>query len=416
VNLAKNYFINNNLYLYNMFQSDIEKNIENYKDIFEKNKPFKYVVIEDFLKQEYCETLLTDFPKFNKNAKDEFGNKLLKHTITNIKNISPFYNDFYKFISSPLFLDTVSKITGINDVIFDPKMYEGGTHNNLHGQKLDTHVDFNYDNFGNHRRLNLILYLNHEWELDWGGCLELHSDPRNIEKDEIVTTNVLFNRAILFETNEYSWHGFKTINIPEEKRNTITRKSISVYFYTKTRPREEIYSPHGTFYVHYPLDRIEIGEVIDERIYNYIKNNIKERDSWIERYQKEELNIKKELIKYKKNDILTLGFIKIEEIEGQINGNWLAKECKISIKVYRPIKKITLLFYLPEKFHKFNNTNFIYINKVLVGKNKQVKETQEVTIDYETKESFTIIIRSINEIIVSDYEKYGCLLCSIVAE
>ena len=45
----------------------------------------------------------------------------------------------------------------------------------LHGQELDPHVDFNFQLRGGfHRRANLLLYLNEDWDPSWGGALEIH--------------------------------------------------------------------------------------------------------------------------------------------------------------------------------------------------------------------------------------------------
>jgi len=107
-------------------------------------------------------------------------------------------------------------------------MFGGGTHENVDGQELDTHVDFNYLNSSNlHRRLNLLLYLNKDWDVRWGGVVELHSDPRNPSEDKITTIPPIFNRCLIFETSEYSWHAFNKICLPEDQKHR-SRKSLSV--------------------------------------------------------------------------------------------------------------------------------------------------------------------------------------------
>jgi len=74
----------------------------------------------------------------------------------------------------------------------------------------------------------------------------------------------IFNRALLFETNESSWHGFPIIDLPPDKQH-LSRKSISVYFYSRDRPKDEIAPEHGTFYVQRPLPfRIAAGHVLTD--------------------------------------------------------------------------------------------------------------------------------------------------------
>jgi hypothetical protein len=56
----------------------------------------------------------------------------------------------------------------------------------------------------------------------------------------------LFNRLVIFETNEHSYHGHpKPLNTPKG----VTRKSAAVYYYTKERPAAEIAQEHNTIYV-----------------------------------------------------------------------------------------------------------------------------------------------------------------------
>jgi Rps23 Pro-64 3,4-dihydroxylase Tpa1-like proline 4-hydroxylase len=88
--------------------------------------------------------------------------------------------------------------------------------------------------------LNLLIYLNPQWQADWGGNLELHSNPRQPEENKIKSFVPIFNRCLIFETNEYSWHGFSQINLPENQRH-LSRKSLSIYLYTKERPSPRNY-------------------------------------------------------------------------------------------------------------------------------------------------------------------------------
>src|SRR5262249_41066998 len=113
----------------------------------------------------------------------------------------------------------------------------------------DAHVDFNYHpRTKTHRRLNLIVYLNHEWDEAWGGTLELHSNPWNPATNRTLRVLPLFNRAVIFETSEVSWHGFSRIDLPADKK-ALSRKSFAIYLYTKERPRAETAAPHATIYV-----------------------------------------------------------------------------------------------------------------------------------------------------------------------
>jgi Rps23 Pro-64 3,4-dihydroxylase Tpa1-like proline 4-hydroxylase len=258
---------------------------------FQSAKPFKHLCIDNFLETDAAESLLRDFPKFDPlSARNEFGEVGRKAVHSDLVQISSFYEAFYRYLSSERFLKCVSDITGIPDLLFDPKMYGGGTHENLHGQGLYPHVDFNYDlDCDQHRRLNLLLYLNKEWNDAWGGSIQLHSNPRKPKEDQFVGFSPIFNRAVIFETNEYSWHGFPQIDLPADRQH-LSRKCLSLYLYTKDRPAHEIVPPHGTFYVMDPLPaHIKAGLTLTVRDVEQIEGAVRSRDVWIEHYQMQEM-------------------------------------------------------------------------------------------------------------------------------
>jgi hypothetical protein len=232
---------------------------------FARREPFRHVVIDDFFAPEYCAQLLAQFPPFELgNARNEAGELGNKSTIEQIRALGSAYAALDDLVQSRPFLDLIGRITAIPDLLYDPWYFGGGTHENRDGQDLDAHVDFNRHPVERwHRRLNLIVYLNPEWNDAWGGSLQLHSDPRAAD-DRITTITPLYNRAVIFETTESSWHAFPRIALPEG-RKALTRKSIALYFYTTQRPAAELADTHSTIYVDLPLPaRFEPGRVLSE--------------------------------------------------------------------------------------------------------------------------------------------------------
>ena len=217
---------------------------------FREATPFRHVVIDDFFDPQFCQSILDDFPRFeDRFAINELGVVGGKAVRTNVRDISLAYRTLDDYLRGSEFLEYVSAVTGIPELLYDAEYVGGGTHENREGQSLDAHVDFNYHpTTRSHRRLNLIVYLNHQWDAAWGGALQLHSDPWNNERDEVVSVNPLFNRAVIFETTEISWHGFSQIHLPDGKIN-VSRKSFAIYLYTKDRPSEETAPSHATIYV-----------------------------------------------------------------------------------------------------------------------------------------------------------------------
>lgn len=217
---------------------------------FRDAEPFRHVVIEDFLDAALCKELRADFPAFeNRHALNEMGQVGGKAVRMDVRDISDAYRQLDAYLQTPEFLGYVSAVTGIPDLLYDPDYIGGGTHENRHGQGLDAHIDFNYHPRTRwHRRLNLIVYLNEEWDSTWGGELELHSDPWNAAVNRTISVPPLFNTAVIFETNEVSWHGFSQIRMPEDKQ-ALSRKSFAIYLYTVERPPLDTAPPHATIYV-----------------------------------------------------------------------------------------------------------------------------------------------------------------------
>jgi len=217
---------------------------------FSAARPFRHIAIPDFLDRALCQRLLDEFPSFeDRHALNEMGEVGGKAVRMDVRDISEGYRRLDAYLQTPEFLDFVSRVTGIPDLLYDPDYIGGGTHENREGQSLDAHVDFNYHPRRRlHRRLNLIVYLNPRWEVAWGGALELHSDPWHESRDEVAGILPTFNTCAIFETTESSWHGFSQIRLPPGETHR-SRKSFAIYLYTRERPPAETAPPHATIYV-----------------------------------------------------------------------------------------------------------------------------------------------------------------------
>ena len=238
-----------------LINPEVLKNRERYGSRFRSADPFPHVVIDQFFSPTFCEQLIAEFPPFERGANlNEDGLPGGKSTVEDIRSLGDTYVLADDLFRSAEFSSLMSDVTGIPDLLYDQLYVGGGTHENRPGQELDPHVDFNYHpHHGWHRRLNLIVYLNREWEVEWGGSIEFHEDPwRPPEQNRIERVVPLANRAILFETSERSWHGFEVIRQPQN-HPPISRKSLAIYMYTKDRPPADTAPSHATVYVERPL-------------------------------------------------------------------------------------------------------------------------------------------------------------------
>jgi hypothetical protein len=247
---------------------------------FASAQPFRHVIIDDFLASDFADALLASFPAFEKgNFIGDDGRPGGKSTVDRVRSLGDAYRQLDDVVQGRAFLDFVGRVTGIERLIYDPFYLGGGTHENRHGQGLQAHIDFNYHPSERwHRRLNLIVYLNHEWDESWGGMFDLYRDPYADAAPQ-VRVPPLFNRCVIFETNEKSWHGFDRIDQPEDKRH-LSRKSVALYFYSADRPSEETAGRHTTHYVNGQLpEHMQTGHVLTSADVAQLQQLIAQRDA-----------------------------------------------------------------------------------------------------------------------------------------
>jgi hypothetical protein len=251
---------------------------------FASAQPFGHVVVDDFLDPGFAAELLDQFPPFGRaDSRGEDGQPGGKATFERVRALGDAYARLDDLVRSDGFLRMVGDICGIEGLLYDPWYLGGGTHENRDGAKLDPHVDFNFHPLERwQRRVNLIVYLNPEWQPGWGGALDLYRDPKTSQAPER-TIEPVFNRCVLFETHGHSWHGFDRITLPPG-RTDLTRKSIALYFYTapeagKQAPPAQV---HSTVYVSRGLPaQLHAGHTLSDADMVALRDLVTEKDGRI---------------------------------------------------------------------------------------------------------------------------------------
>jgi hypothetical protein len=197
---------------------------------FTEARPFSHVVIDDFCDADALAELVSMIPdpvaaKIGKSRDYFFArNKFEK---SQFRHIGPAFDRLYVDLISDRLARLLNAITG-EAVFIDPGFHGGGIHQGGRDSFLDMHVDFSHhpshtDWF---RNLNLLLFLNRQWEPGHKGELKLRHKATG-EGAEIAP---LFNRCVIMQTRDFTLHGYDAIRFPEGRY----RRSIAAYAYTLT--------------------------------------------------------------------------------------------------------------------------------------------------------------------------------------
>ena len=119
----------------------------------------------------------------------------------------------------------------------------GGFHETSKGGKLGIHADFRInDKLHLNRRINMIIYLNKDWQDAYGGHLELWDQKMERKVHSIAP---VYNRCVIFNTDADSFHGHPD---PLTTPSNVTRKSLALYYYTASKRIYEDSVAHSTMY------------------------------------------------------------------------------------------------------------------------------------------------------------------------
>ena len=250
------------------YLSDLaEKNREAYQSA----SPFAHVVIDNFLPEAALNEVLNEFPKAHDIDWQKFdasGEKKLASK-SELQMGDATRSLLYQ-LNSSTFVTFLEQLTSIEGLVPDPHFMGGGLHQIERGGFLKMHVDFNRnDRLRLDRRLNLLIYLNKDWEESYGGHLELWDKDFTQCGKKILP---IFNRCVIFSTTDFSYHGHpEPLTCPDDR----SRKSLALYYYSNGRPAAEVRggeSKHSTLFRARPGETIRLEK---EPIVDRVKSSIK---------------------------------------------------------------------------------------------------------------------------------------------
>jgi len=218
--------------------SDLNLVAEKKKEEYLSAGPFPNIVFDDFFNNDFLKTVVENFPNLEKiNSSQKYINKNeVKFANNDYKNFPNSIKLLFDFMNSNIFLEFLQKITSIKEkLVIDEELNGGGLHQIKAGGMLKIHTDFNrHPTLALDRRVNILIYLNINWDQAYGGDLELWDEEMKFCGKKILP---IFNRMVIFSTNDFSNHGHpEPIKCPDD----ISRKSIALYYFSEGRPASEL--------------------------------------------------------------------------------------------------------------------------------------------------------------------------------
>jgi hypothetical protein len=202
--------------------------------------PFPHIKVDDFYPEARLDEVRREIHSATVDPEAPGYGWFGKRRASELSEFPPQTRSLVEELNSPAFLRWLETVTGIADLQPDPFLEGGGIHRIPPGGYLKIHTDFNWHRrLQLHRRINVLLYLNRDWDENWGGQIELwHEDEVAAPTGKPDASFApIFNRMVIFSTTDSSYHGHPhPLACPEDR----TRDSIALYYYTRDRPPAEV--------------------------------------------------------------------------------------------------------------------------------------------------------------------------------
>ncbi len=193
---------------------------------FLEGRPFPVIVLDDFLPDDLARSVHDESVRHGEFVKsNDYIFAKNKFELNDLDRIGSGCARLKKLLLSEDFRQALSAMYG-KQIFVDPAFAGGGLHRGGEGSYLDMHADFNLHPVRRNwlRELNILLYLNPDWEAPHGGALEMINEHTG----ERASIAPLYNRLVIMLTKDHTLHGYKPIAFPDGK----FRMSIASYAYS----------------------------------------------------------------------------------------------------------------------------------------------------------------------------------------
>jgi hypothetical protein len=250
-------------------------------------EPFPHIVFDDFLPKSMLEELQKSFPEPSDDVWGErYANpREVKMALRDEAKMPEPHLQLLREWNSQAFVDFVRTLTGIPGLVPDPDLYGGGLHQIMPGGVLKIHADFNMHPVTRlQRRVNVLLYLNDDWDDSYGGFLEMWDKKMTRAVERVAP---IANRVVVFSTTPDSYHGHPDpLTCPPDR----TRRSMAWYYYTahqgrvprhtalwQARPGEAVYTPSEATKARIDRTAGRVMAVMPQPMANAIRNTAAKR-------------------------------------------------------------------------------------------------------------------------------------------
>ena len=165
-------------------------------------------VIDDLLDEDVAKQVHSAFPPVlamvrRKSIRED------KYVATQMDRYDPLLEETVFAFQEPSVIQAVARITGIDELLGDPRLYAGGISAMTKGQFLNPHIDNSHrEDRETYRVLNLLYYATPGWNEGDGGHLQVWDQGMRAPER---TLHSRFNRLVVMATSTHSWHAVNEV-------------------------------------------------------------------------------------------------------------------------------------------------------------------------------------------------------------